>query len=84
VRPWILRMSVNGLPGPGETKFENERGLRSVLDPIAWKGARGRFEVIRPDGQMLTGDALTQWYQLRQDLSPLEEGMDVGGRAHHA
>jgi hypothetical protein len=60
---WILRRPLNGLPS--EQKFESEGGLRSVLDPIAWRGL-GRFEVIRPDGQVLTGDALELWHHSRK------------------
>jgi hypothetical protein len=57
---WILRRPLNGRPS--EEKFESEGGLRSVLDPIAWQGLKVGFEVIRPNGHVLTGDALEQWY----------------------
>jgi hypothetical protein len=58
---WILRRPLDGRPS--EQKFENEVGLRSVLDSIAWRGLGG-FEVVRPDGHFLSGDALVLWYKL--------------------
>jgi hypothetical protein len=38
-----------------------------VLHPIAWQGLNVEFEVIRPDGRVLTGDALELWYNCWQE-----------------
>jgi hypothetical protein len=65
---WILRRPLNGLPS--EQKFGSEEGLRSMLDPIAWQGLNVGFEVIRPDGHMLTGGALELWYNSWREPPP--------------
>jgi hypothetical protein len=60
---WILRRPVNGRVG--EERFENKRGLLSVLKPIAWRGLEG-FEVIGPGCQALTGAVLKEWVEVEK------------------
>ena len=62
VNAWLLRRSINGRAS--EEKFDTEGGLRAVLDPIAWQGLVG-FEVTTPDGRLLKGIALEDWYIAR-------------------